>query len=326
MVLLSYLFICTSAHHLQVLLERVLVLLFCLTISLAVIVGLGFPQAGKYAVYIPYMIGVMLFFNFLDVKIQFRRSYPWVILISLFLSAVAIPGLTYYILSVTFSEQYRTGLLLVACAPTGITTLVLGRYIKGCNYHLVLSNFFFITFGSVFYIPILLKFILNQAISLETSPYTLLGQMALLVLLPYLLSQTMVHLLHQQWLVRHKNISKGFTLILLFCIVAVSIGKVADQLTWNVDSMWLAITVLAIYLVHGGLGYAIGWVWNKAELKKTLPFISSSRNIQMVFAIAVLNFPPLTYVPIIMGLFFHHLTNAFWLWILGRNRLPDLPD
>jgi predicted Na+-dependent transporter len=302
-----------------------LVFLFCLTIILAVIFGLGFPQAGKYAVYIPHMIGGMLFFNFLDVKIQFRRSYPWVLLITLFLSAVAIPVLVYYVLSVAFPGPYRTGLLLVACAPTGITTLVLGRYIKGSNYHLVLSNFFFITFGSVFYIPILLKFVLNPAVSLETSPYTLLGQMALLVLLPYILSQTVVHLLHQQWLVKKQYISKGSTLILLFCIVGVSIGKVADQLTWHADSVWLAIVVLAIYLIHGGLGYAIGWVRNNAELKTTLPFICSSRKIQLVFAIAVLNFPPLTYVPIIMGLFFHHLTNAFWLWILGRNQPPGRP-
>ena len=271
------------------------------------------------------MIGVMLFFNFLDVKIQFRRSYPWVLLITLFLSAVAIPGFVYYILSVGFTGPYRTGLLLVACAPTGITTLVLGRYIKGSNYHLVLSNFLFTTFGSMFYIPVLLKFVLNESVRFETSPYTLLGQMALLVILPYILSQTIVHLLHQQWLIKHKIISKGFTLLLLFCIIVVSIGKVADQLAWHADSMWLAVLILAIYLIHGGLGYAIGWVWGNAELKMTLPFICSSRNIQLVFAIAVLNFSPLTYVPIIMGLFFHHLTNAFWLWILGKNQPPGRP-
>ena len=176
------------------------------------------------------MIGVMLFFNFLDVKIQFRRSYPRVLLITLFLSAVAIPLFAYYILSVGFTAPYRIGLLLVACAPTGITTLILGRYIKGSNYNLVLSNFLFTTFGSMFYIPVLLKFVLNESVRFETSPYTLLGQMALLVILPYILSQTIVHLLHQQWLIKHKIISKGFTLLLLFCIIVVSIGKVADQL------------------------------------------------------------------------------------------------
>jgi len=119
-----------------------LVLLFCLTIILAVISGLGFPESGKFAIYIPYMIGVMLFFNFLDVKIQFQRSHSWVLLLTLLLSAIVIPGFVYFILSVGFPAPYRTGLLLVACAPTGITTLVLGRYIKGSNYHLVVSNFF----------------------------------------------------------------------------------------------------------------------------------------------------------------------------------------
>jgi predicted Na+-dependent transporter len=278
------------------------------------------------------MIGVMLFFNFLDVKIQFRRSHPWILLITLLLSAVAIPGFVYFILSTGFPAPYRTGLLLVACAPTGITTLVLGRYIKGSNYHLVVSNFFFTTFSSVFYIPIILKFVLNEAVNFETSPYTLLSQMALLVMLPYILSQTMVHLLHQQWLIKHKIISKGFTLFLLFGVIVVSVGKVADQLVWQADSVWLAVVILAIYLIHGGLGYAIGWLWGNAELKTTLPFICSSRNIQLVFAIAVLNFSPLTFVPIIMGIFFHHLTNAFWLWILGRNQPPgpssdlDRPD
>ena len=126
-------------------------------------------------------------------------------------------------------------------------------------------------------------------------------------------------------MIKHKIISKGFTLLLLFCIIVVSIGKVADQLAWYADSMWLAVLILAIYLTHGGLGYAIGYVWGNNELKMTLPFICSSRNIQLVFAIAVLNFPPLTYVPIIMGLFFHHLTNAFWLWILGKNQTPGRP-
>ena len=175
-----------------------MVLLFCLTIILAVIFGLGFPQTGNYAVYIPYMIGVMLFFNFLDVKIQFRKVNLGVLLVTLFLSAAAIPLFAYYILSVGFTEPYRTGLLLVACAPSGITTLVLGRYIKGSNYHLVVSNFLCTTFGSMFYIPILLKFVLNDAVRFETTLYTLLGQMALLVILPYILSQTIVHLLHQQ--------------------------------------------------------------------------------------------------------------------------------
>jgi predicted Na+-dependent transporter len=165
-----------------------LVLFFCLTIILAVIFGLK--------AYIPHMIGVMLFFNFLDVKIQIRQSYFRVLFITLFLSAVAIPGFVYYILSVGFMDPYRIGLLLVACAPTGITTLILGRYIKGSNYQLVLNNFFFTTFASLFYIPIILRLVLSEAVKFDISPYTLFGQMTLFVVLPYILSRTVVRLFH----------------------------------------------------------------------------------------------------------------------------------
>jgi len=112
---------------------------------------------------------------------------------------------------------------------------------------------------------------------------------------------------------------------LLFGIIFASVGKVADQLVWQADSIWLAMVILAIYLIHGGIGFVIGCVWGNAEIKMTLPFICSSRNIQLVFAIAVLNFPPLTYVPVIMGIFIHHLTNAFWLWILGVNQSDNRP-
>jgi predicted Na+-dependent transporter len=293
---------------------------------LAVIFGLNFPRTGNYAAYIPHMIGVMLFFNFLDVKIQIRQSYFRVLFITLFLSAVAIPGFVYYILSVAFMDPYRIGLLLVACAPTGITTLILGRYIKGSNYQLVLNNFFFTTLASLFYIPIILRLVLSEAVKFDISPYTLFGQMTLFVVLPYILSRTAVRLFHQRWLIIRKAISNGFTLLLLFVVIVVSIGKVADQFVWRADSIRLAILILGIYLIHGGLGYAIGRISKDSELKKTLPFICSSRNIQIVFAIAALNFSPLTYVPIIMGIFFHHLANAFWLWILSVNPPPGHPD
>ena len=58
-----------------------MVILFCLSIIVAVIVGITFPGTGKYTEYIPYFIGLMLFFNFLDVKINWmwaltRRSVP----------------------------------------------------------------------------------------------------------------------------------------------------------------------------------------------------------------------------------------------------------
>lgn len=79
------------------------------------------------------MIGVMLFFNFLDVKIHFRQLYTKVLPLTFILSAFVMPVFVYYFLSIGIEEFYRIGLLLISCAPTGITTLVLGQYNKGSN-------------------------------------------------------------------------------------------------------------------------------------------------------------------------------------------------
>ncbi len=296
-----------------------MVFFFCVVIILAIICGINFPQTKIYSDLIPLMIGVMLFFNFLNVKVHFRELHTKVLLLTFFLSAFAMPVLAYYFLGRRFEEPYRIGLLLIACAPTGITTLVLGQYIKGSNYNLVLNNFLFTTFCSMIYIPIILKLILSETVKYEILPFAIIGQMFALVVFPYFASQMIVHFLKQRWFSWLKKISKGLTLLLLFGVIMVSVGKIADQFVWTAESLWLSLSILVIFLIHGGLGYGLGCFWKSAEIKNTLPFICSSRNIQLVFAIAVLNFSPLTYVPIIIGIFFHHLTNAFWLWILGKR-------
>jgi len=37
-----------------------------------------------------------------------------------------------------------------------------------------------------------------------------------------------------------------------------------------------------------------------------------------MIALAVINFPPETLIPLVMAIPVHHLTNAFRIWILSR--------
>ena len=105
---------------------------------------------------------------------------------------------------------------------------------------------------------------------------------------------------------------------LIFLIISTSIGSAASQLKWDLTLLKLSVSVVGIYLIHAGIAYSIGSLIGRKELKNTLTFISSSRNCQIALALAVLNFPPLTAVPIIIGIVFHHITNAFWIWMLQR--------
>jgi len=294
---------------------------FCLTVVLALLVGTRLPEVGKYSECIPYLIGLMLLLNFLDVKIKWQHFHLKTLIISLCLTVVVMPLFAYHILSRDLIQPYRVGILLVACAPTGITSLVLSRYIKGASFDLVMGSFLFSTAASVFYIPIVLKLILGGSVLFAKPLFAIVAQLAALVILPYVLSRAIGALLTPRWLPVIEKTIQGLTPLLLFVIVAVSVAKVAERLSWRGESLQLPFAVAAIYLTHGGMGYLFACWLKKDQLKKTLPLIYSSRNIQLVFAVAVLNFNSLTCVPIIMGIFLHHLTNAFWIWVLGKHRL-----
>jgi len=282
----------------------------------AILCGFSFPQFGNYASYIPPMILLMLFFNFLDLKIEPHRLLRKELFITFFLSIVIMPSIMFYVLSVGFEPSYRTGLLLVACAPSGIMGIILIRYLTHRDYNLAFSNFLFSTFGSILFIPIVLKLFLGQTISIEMRP--IIVQTAILIVIPFLAACFVNRFFTDKQVLWIKKNSNYVIPSLIFLIISTSIGSAAGQLKWDLTLLRLSVSVAGIYLLHAGLAYFIGSLIGRKELKNTLTFMSSSRNCQIVLALAILNFSPLTAVPIVIGIVFHHITNAFWLWMLQK--------
>ncbi len=259
------------------------------------------------------MIGLILFLNFLELRIDFRRLFPKELLVTFLLSVIVMPVFVYYVLGRGFDSSYRIGLLLTACAPAGVMTIILGQYIKEGDYYLVFSNFMVATFSSILYIPIILACILGKTVEIEMRP--IVAQTAALVIIPFLASRAAVRLFRsnvRQWL---KNNSSWFMLVMAFCVVTISVAGPSEELRWDVSLISLSAVIMVVYLLPGLLGYLAGYLLGGIGTRNTLSFIASSRNVQLVLAVAILNFPPLTTVPIIIAIFVHHLVNAFWLWL-----------
>ena len=291
-------------------------LIIYFVIVAGILCGLFFPKFGDYSSYIPFMILIMLFLNFLDFKIAYNRLLRKELLITLFLSVVVMPGITYYVLSIGLESSYRLGLLLVACSPSGIVSVILIKYITYKDYNLAFSNLILSTFTSIIYIPIILKLLIGQTVIIEIRSIML--QTAMLIIVPFLLTRIVIKFFTDKQQELIQNLTKYTIPFLIFLIVSFSIGSAANQLKWNLELLRLSVSVLGIYFIHGGLGYFAGSLIGKRDLKNTLTFISSSKNCQIVLALAILNFSPLTSVPIIIAIIFYHISNAFWLWILNK--------
>ncbi len=291
--------------------------LFYSVVLAGIACGLLLPGIGQYSHQIPLMVGIMLFCNFLEVKVALHRLLRRELLATFLLSAVFMPLFVYYIMAAGVQDPYRTGLLLIACAPTGITSTVLGRQIRGSDSDLIFGNFFFLTLGSIFYIPAVLEFLLGASREIRMVPIIL--DTAMLVLIPYFASWPVLTYLLPRWPTWTKQIPRGLVLLMLFLVIATSISVAARDIEWNRDLLTLSVLILGIYLLQGGLGYLAGWLVGGKGVRNTVAFISSSRNPQIVLAVAILNFTPLTVFPILLAVFFHHLTNVFWLWLFRRG-------
>lgn len=289
---------------------------FYIVVISAICCGIIFPQAGALIFLVPYFIVLTLFLNFLNVSIQWDKILRGELFVTLLLTVIIMPFSVNFLLPSDFSDLYRIGLILVACSPGSIMTLIISKFIPRKDYNLIFSNFLVTNLAAVFYIPVILKITAGRSINIDILPVFI--QTAAIVLLPYAGSIAAKKFLNQTVFNKLCRISNGTILVLFFLIIAASIGSIAGEVALDETILLLLIIGFIIYLTQGFLGYAGGLLWRKQEIKNTLAFISSSRNTQLVIAIVAINFPPAALIPIILCIFVHHLTNIFWLWLFKK--------
>ena len=289
-------------------------------IYLITIGGMGFgiliPELNVAKPAIPYLIGLLLAVNFYEIEFKWKRFLRWELVITLSLSALIIPPIYYLLLSKGLLPEYRIGLLLTAVAPSGVMPLVLGRYIPKIDNDLILGNFLVTTFGSILYLPAVVRWLAGETINVPASQ--LLIKTALMILLPYGASLIMKSSLLTNFVDRIKASFKPIFLGLLFIICAVATSGASHQIQWNTGMVRLVILVFSVYLVQGGVAYLAGSLFWDQPIRRTLTLISSSRNNQITLGIAVINFAPATAIPCILGFIFHHVANAIWLYLFRK--------
>jgi predicted Na+-dependent transporter len=192
--------------------------------------------------------------------------------------------------------------------------IILIQYVGYSDVSLAFNNLFFSTFSSILFIPLLLKLLVGKTIVIEIRPIII--QAALLVILPFLATRLTICFFQEKLLQGIRKASPFAVPILVFFTILITFGNASGGLKWDLRLFLLSLSTLGIYLLHAGLGFWTGNLIGGKELRNTLMFISSSRNCHFVLAIAVMNFPPLVTIPIIIASIFHHITNAFWLWVL----------
>ncbi len=276
--------------------------------------GFFVPQSEIVLPAVPYFIGLMLFLNFLDLEPEPGKLFRKELLVTVPLSALVMPVLVYYVLAAGMSAEYRIGLLLTAIAPSGILMLVLARFVKEKDYNLIISNFFATQFGLILYMPVILEWIVGTSVNI--SSLQIFYQVASLILIPYFLSLAAKKFMYINFAADAKKNSVYIIPILVFLIISSTVSGATKDIVWDSSLIGVALVALSIFLIHGGIAYFAGYLFGGKEIRNTMLLIASAKNIQLVLGIAVINFPPLVLIPMVLGIIMHHITNGFWLWLL----------
>ncbi|MFC1561916.1 hypothetical protein ACFL6I_19735 [candidate division KSB1 bacterium] len=285
-------------------------------IALGLFTGFIFSELDFFRPAVPYLIGLLLFLNFLEFQPKWERLFRMELLITLFLSALFMPLLVYYVLSRGMIIEYRIGLFFTAIAPSGIMMLVLSRFVPQKDYNLIISNFLATQFGVIIYLPLMTELVLGASVSINVS--YLFFQTAALVLVPFTASSLARNFTTADRFDSLRVAGSKIIPVLVYSIISVSVSGAAQEIQWNPDLIKISILVFLIYTIQGGLGYIGGFAFNSRSIRNSLTLAASSRNIQLVLGLALINFPPLTVVPMVIGIIFHHITNAMWLWLFRK--------
>ena len=288
-----------------------------LVIFAAALTGFLLPGLAVLDWCVPWLIGIILFVNFSEVDVGPRHLLRPELLLTVPLSALVMPAIVFLLTPRSMDPGFRVGILLTAIAPAGIMPLVIGRFLRGVDYPLILGNFLATTFGSVFYLPPMLHRLIGAEVDMDAG--SLFARTAALILLPYAAGLALNRTLgsgRRRLLDRH---APRAVLVIMFAIVALVISKGRGALVWSADLALVTAMVLAIFAVQGLLAWLGGFLpWFRAS-RTTLGILGSSRNNQVSLGIAMLQFPPAAAIPCIIGFIVHHLYSALWLWVLRKD-------
>lgn len=275
--------------------------------------GALFPQAYGFSFLIQYLLMVMLFFSFLDIKFTpqtFQRSVLWVLLANM------VVGFLSYALLISFDSTFALTAFMTAIAPTAIAAPVIMSFIKG-QVEYVVAAVLLTNISSALVIPVALPFLL--AAQVHISVWEVLEPVLIVMFVPLILARLASHLPSgtQEFLRKGKRFSFLMWLINLFLISANASNFLRHDDTNSLSTLLIiALISLVLCIVNFGLGALLGGRQNWQEASQSL----GQKNLSFVIWIALTFINPLVAMGPTFYILYHHLYNSWSIYRFEKRR------
>jgi BASS family bile acid:Na+ symporter len=277
--------------------------------------GALFPQVHIFSFLIQYLLMLMLFFAFLDIKFKpqtFQRSVLWVLLANL---AV---GFLSYALLISVDQTFALTAFMTAMAPTAIAAPVIISFIRG-KIEYVIAAVLVTNISSAVIIPVALPFLIDAKAQVQISVWEVLEPVLVVMLVPLILAQLASHLPQgtQELLRQGKRFSFAIWLVNLFIISANASNFLRNEDTNSFSTLLvIALISLVLCILNFGLGALLGGRENWQEASQSL----GQKNLSFVIWIALTFINPLVAMGPTFYILYHHLYNSWSIYQFEKRR------
>lgn len=280
---------------------------------LAIVLGVSFPQLHTLSSYLQYLLMLMLFLSFLDIKIQprsFHKGVIWIVLANILVAFTAYGVLRPIDLNLAIAA-FMTGI-----APTAIAAPVIISFLQGQVEYVVgavlLNN---VVMSLV--LPVVLPYIVGDVV--QVSVWQVLKPVLITMFIPLLLarlSQTLPQ--KTQSVIRSgKRISFVLWLSALFITCAKAAYFLRHDVTASLSTIiWIALISLMLCIVNFSLGAVLGGERFQQESSQSL----GQKNNSFVIWIALSFINPLVAMGPTFYILYHNIYNSWQIYRFEKRR------
>lgn len=293
---------------------------------LAIATGLFFPYGQGLKFILPYLLSGLIFIQFVSMKLTlddlryfFKKQVLFLIILNFIISPVVI-----YFLSIKLGSDIRSGLFLIAIAPTAIGSSVVISIVGG-DIKLAIVNTIVTNLLTPFTYSILFTIFFSENV-IQVPVKIIFVKLLIMIIIPFIIAIVLKVLDYKLKFVQENKrymdpvtkimpyISQYFLIFMIY--IAVSSASVNFKNTETLSFIIIAFFTILLSISLFTIGFFMS---SKSETRLACSITAGQKNTALSIFIALEYLNPIASIPPTLYIIIHHLINSFIIWRVSKK-------
>lgn len=287
-----------------------------ITLIVSIIAGFLLPIGGILKPAVPFVLGAMLFFNFLSLSFERERFLRTELLLFPLLAWLVLPPIAIFGGRALFPADVASGILLAVITPPAISAVVMASLMGGERELPIVNSVIYNLLSPLAYT--LLAGVYLSAFNIHVPVRAIITEVGLVVSIPFALALIARRTRARDILIRAGS---AYNPIAMMLVIVSSVSLAAPRIRALPPSMVIGmfLAVLFFTLIFYGAGLLLG---KSPAHRRSFAVAVGQKNVGLGMMVAVNNFSALAAVPVMLYLICHHCINGILLITTRTNRHP----